>query len=127
MNFLAKSLNFELDSVTEELSPVIAEDDIKTASMEIQKGSARGVQQISHGYQNGKCKIKMLFKAAVGEPKSYDKITIKGVPSFTSEIDMGINGDIATCAITINAVKSILNATPGLHTMATIGVPGYLR
>ncbi len=124
--FLAKSLGFELDKVTEDLTPVIAESDLKTPSMEIQKGDARGVQQISHGYQNGGCKIEMHFKAAVGEPRSYDKITVKGIPSFTSEIDTGINGDIATCAITINAVKSILKATPGLHTMATIGVPGYL-
>ncbi|SNZ01152.1 hypothetical protein [Flagellimonas pacifica] len=125
--FLAKSLGFELDEVTENLTPVIAESNLKTPSMEIQKGDARGVQQISQGYKNGRCKIEMHFKAAVGEPRSYDKITVKGIPSFTSEIDTGINGDIATCAITINAVKSILKAAPGLHTMATIRVPGYLN
>lgn len=125
--FLAKSLGFELDTVTETLNPVIAENNITTSSMTIQKGDARGVQQISHGYENGVCKIEMHFKAAVGEPKSYDKITIEGAPSFTSIIDTGINGDIATCAITINTVKSILKATPGLHTMATIAVPGYLN
>lgn len=125
--FLAESIGLHLDKVTEDLTPVVAENDLKTPSMEIQKGDARGVQQISHGYQNGTCKIEMHFKAAVGEPRSYDRITVKGVPSFTSEIDTGINGDIATCAITINAVKSILRAAPGLHTMATIGVPGYLN
>jgi len=125
--FLAESLGFTLDDVTENLNPVIADSSLKTPAMDIQKGDARGVQQISHGYQNGECKIEMHFKAAVGEPRSYDKITVKGVPSFTSEIDTGINGDIATCAITINAVKSIVKAAPGLHTMATIAVPGYLN
>lgn len=124
--FLAESLGFTLDDVTENLNPVIADSSLKTPAMNIQKGDARGVQQISHGYQNGVCKIEMHFKAAVGEPRSYDKITVKGVPTFTSEIDTGINGDIATCAITINAVKSIVKAAPGLHTMATIAVPGYL-
>ncbi len=125
--FLANSVGFKLDSVTEHLQAVIAEDDISAPSMDIKKGNARGVEQISHGYINGDCKIKMHFKAAIGEPRSFDRVTIKGEPSFVSEIDTGINGDVATCAITINSVKSILKVAPGLHTMATIPVPGYIN
>ncbi len=125
--FLANSIGFKLDNVTEDLQPVIAEDLINVPSMDIKKGDARGVEQISHGYINGDCKIKMHFKAAIGEPRSFDRVTIKGVPSFVSEIDTGVNGDIATCAITINSVKSILKASSGLHTMATIPVPGYIN
>ena len=124
--FLADSLGFELDKVTEELNPVIAENDISNTAMDIKEGDARGVEQISHGYINGESKIKMHFKAAIGEPRSFDRITIKGVPSFISEIETGVNGDIATCAITINSVKSILKASPGLHTMSSVAVPGYL-
>ncbi len=125
--FLAQSIGVKLDEVTEDLKPVIAEENINVTSMNIKKGNARGVEQISHGYVNGTSKIEMHFKAAIGEPRSFDRITIKGVPSFVSEIDTGINGDIATCAITINSVKSVLKATPGLHTMATIPVPGYIN
>ena len=69
----------------------------------------------------------MHFKAAIGEERSFDKITIKGTPSFSSEIDGGLNGDIATCAIAINSIKSVLKAPPGLHTMADISVPGYIN
>jgi 4-hydroxy-tetrahydrodipicolinate reductase len=69
----------------------------------------------------------MHFKAAIGEPRSFDKVTIKGVPNFTSEIDGGINGDIATCAITINCIHSVLKAPAGLQTMATIAVPGFIN
>ena len=125
--FLANSVGFKLDNVTEDLQPVIAENNISVPSMDIKEGDARGVEQISHGYINGDCKIKMHFKAAIGEPRSFDRVTIKGEPSFVSEIGTGINGDIATCAITINSVKSILKASPGLHTMATIPVPGYIN
>lgn len=124
---LAHSIGVKLDEVTEDLQPVIALEFISTESMNIQKGDARGVEQIAYGYQNGICKIKMHFKAAIGEERSYDKITIKGTPSFSSEIDGGINGDIATCAITINSIKSVLRASAGLHTMADICVPGYIN
>ncbi len=124
---LADSLGVKLDRVTEDLQPVISEKNIQTKDIHIKKGDARGVEQIGYGYQNGACKIKMHFKAAIGEPRSFDKITIKGTPSFSSEIDGGINGDIATCAITINCINSILKSPSGLQTMADIGVPGYIN
>lgn len=124
---LANSIDVNLDAVTEDLQPVISAKDITTKDIQIKKGDARGVEQIGYGYQNGKCKVKMHFKAAIGEERSYDKVTIEGTPSFSSEIDGGVNGDIATCAIAINSIKSILKATPGLHTMADIGVPGYIN
>lgn len=125
--FLASCIGLTLDKVTEDLNPVIAEKDISIPGMDIKKGDARGVEQISYGYVNGERKITMHFKAAIGEPRSFDKITVKGTPSFTSEIDGGINGDIATCAITINSVKSVLAAQPGLQTMATVSLPGFIN
>jgi len=124
---LANSIGIQLDKVSEDLHPVISSKDIKTDAITIKAGNARGVEQIAHGYMNGNCKIKMHFKAAIGEERSYDKITIKGTPSFISEIDGGINGDIATCAITINCIKSVIKSPAGLYTMADIGVPGYIN
>jgi outer membrane protein assembly factor BamB len=38
-----------------------------------------------------------------------------------------INGDVATCAITINAVKQIISAAPGLKTMADIPLISYFE
>ena len=123
---VANSLGIKLNKVQENLQPVIASKAIDTGNIQIKKGDARGVEQIGYGYQNEVCKIKMHFKAAIGEERSYDKITIAGTPSFTSEIEGGVNGDIATCAIAINCIKSILKAPSGLLTMTDIAVPGYI-
>ena len=124
---LASSLNLVLDEVTESLNPVIAEKDVASNAISVKKDQARGVEQIAHGYVNGKCKISMHFKAAIGEERSFDKVTIKGTPSFTSEIEGGLNGDITTCAIAINSIQSVLKSSAGLKTMADIGVPGYIN
>ena len=35
-------------------------------------------------------------------------------------IKNGVNGDIATCAITMNAIPIVINAKPGLRTMADV-------
>ncbi|CAM1347133.1 NAD(P)H-dependent amine dehydrogenase family protein [Tenacibaculum crassostreae] len=124
---LANSIGLKLDEVTESLAPVIAENEVASKHIQVKKGDARGVEQIAHGYVNGMCKITLHFKAAIGEPRSYDKISSKGIPNFSSEIEGGINGDIATCAITINCINSILTASSGLRTMADIAVPGYIN
>lgn len=124
---LADAIGLKLDKVTESLAPVIAENDVASEAIKVKKGQARGVEQIGYGYVNGVEKIKMHFKAAIGEKKSFDKVSIKGIPNFSSEIDAGINGDIGTCAITINCINSILKAQPGLQTMSSIAVPGFIN
>ncbi len=126
LHLLAKTLNFDVDNVTETLNPVICESDFN-GSINIKKGYARGVEQIAYGYFNNETLIEMKFRAAVGEPHSYDRIEVEGIPSFVSEIEGGINGDIATCSIAINCIKSIMKASPGLHTMADIAVPGFIH
>jgi len=47
-------------------------------------------------------------------------VRIDGDPPIQSRIAGGVNGDIATCAIALNTVRSILQAPPGLKTMADI-------
>lgn len=126
LHLLAKTLNFDIDNVTETLNPVICKSDLN-GSINIKKGCARGVEQIAYGYLNSEVVIEMQFKAAVGESRSFDRIEVDGIPSFVSEIEGGINGDIATCSIAINSIKSIMKASPGLHTMADIAVPGYIH
>ena len=64
--------------------------------------------------------ITLNFKAAVGEPESYEQVRIDGEPEIKTKISGGVNGDIVTCAITLNTVRSVLAASPGLKTMSNI-------
>ena len=68
--------------------------------------------------------IRLHFRAAVGEAESYDMVAVDGTPSFRSLIPGGINGDVATCAITINSLRAVMRAAPGLRTMLDLPVPG---
>jgi len=122
---IAHHLGWKLDSVTENLGPVIAEKDIEGGYMPITRGLASGVSQIARGFIDKREVITLQFRAAVGEPESFDRIEIKGVPDVVSTIAGGINGDIATCAITINAIRSVLNSKPGLRTMVDMYPIGY--
>ena len=123
IHLIAHALNWELDRVEETLEPVRASKKITSGYTDIDKDNPRGVEQIGRGFIGGDEKITLHFKAAVGEEESYDQIEIEGTPSFSSRISGGINGDIATSAITVNTVAAILKAEPGLRTMLDIPVP----
>ena len=127
VDFIAERLGFKLDKSTESLEPVIAESQIDTGYKPIAKGMTCGVQQVGRGFVGDKEVITLNFKAAVGEPESYDQVHIVGEPEIKSRIVGGVNGDIATCAITLNVVRSILQAGPGLKTMAQIPPIAFFR
>ena len=125
VDFIAARLGWRLDRVTESIEPVIAEQGVTTGYKPIAKGMARGVFQVGRGFVGNDEVITLTFRAAVGEPESYEEIKIEGEPAFSSRIAGGINGDIATCAVTLNAVRSILEVSPGLKTMADLPVPSW--
>lgn len=120
VDFIADRLGWKLDRNIETLEPVIADKDINTGYKPISKGMACGVHQVGRGFIGDKEVITLNFKAAVGEPESYEEVHIDGEPPIQSKISGGVNGDIATCAITLNAVKSVLSSSPGLKTMGDI-------
>ncbi len=120
MQFLAHQLGWTLEKVEDRIEPVIAHRTIQAEAMTIHSGMVAGVRQTGIGWVNGEEKIKLSFQASVGELDSYDEIEIFGTPHIRSRIMNGVHGDIATCAIILNACKSILKATPGLRTMADI-------
>jgi hypothetical protein len=127
VDFIAERLGWKLDKNTESLEPVVAENQIDTGYKPIAKGMACGVQQVGRGFVGDREVITLNFRAAVGEPESYDQVHIDGEPQIKSRIAGGVNGDIATCAIALNAVRSILQAGPGLKTMAQIPPIAYFK
>jgi 4-hydroxy-tetrahydrodipicolinate reductase len=125
VRLIANNLGWKLTKTEDVISPVVAQKEIITEAMTISAGCATGVQQIGRGYVGGEEKITLLFRASVGEPEPRDTIEIKGNPNITSTIDGGLNGDVATCAITINAINQIIRAQPGLRTMVDIPVVSF--
>ena len=120
VQFIADKLGWQLDATEDIISPVVADHAIQTDSISIAAGQASGVRQVGKGWVDGEVKILLEFQAAIGEAVSFDEVQISGTPNVNSRIEGGVNGDIATCAITINTIRPLLQAQPGLHTMGTI-------
>lgn len=124
-DMIAHAMGWELDESTETLEPVLARTVITSGYKPIAQGEPAGVQQVATGIMDGREVLRLMFRAAVDEPKSYDRIRIQGVPNVDVTIDGGVNGDVATCAITVNAIRSIVKTEPGLKTMLDAPVPAW--
>lgn len=125
MQFIAHRMGWKLDHTEDIINPVIAQEDIVTPYLTIPKGHATGVSQIGRAYSGDDLRISLVFQATVGEPASYDEIFIKGEPDIHSRINGGINGDVATSAVIINTIGSLLRSKPGLQTMADLPLVSY--
>jgi 4-hydroxy-tetrahydrodipicolinate reductase len=120
MHMIAAKLGWTLDRTEDNITPIISEKEVKTENLHIQAGMALGVQQLGKAFSGGKEVISLIFRAAIGEPETKDRIIIDGSPAIDSCVKGGVNGDIATCAILVNAIPVTINARPGLRTMSDI-------
>ena len=127
MHMIADRMGWSLTKTEDILTPIIAQHKIQTDQMTIRQGMPAGVQQIGRAFEKNKLRIELVFRASVGEKKPRDVVEIDGVPSFNSEVKGGINGDVAGCAITINAIGQIIHTVPGLHTMADIAPVSFFK
>jgi 4-hydroxy-tetrahydrodipicolinate reductase len=113
---VADGLGFELDDISETIEPVIAAEPVKTEFLEVAPGQVAGVHQIARGTDGGKEKIYMELKMFVGATAPADSIELKGEPNLALTIPGGTHGDVATAAVVVNAIPSILAAQSGLRT-----------
>ncbi len=107
VHMIAAAMGWQLDEARETIKPVVAERRIRTRHVRVEPGQAAGVEQVGRGMVKGREAIRLMFRAAVGEAESYDTIKIAGEPSIESTIRGGVNGDIATCAVTLNAAMAL--------------------
>lgn len=122
--FLAEATGLEPADWSESIEPVIAEREVRCDIGEISRGGIAGVRQVASGLDaSGRERVRLEFVAAIGQVNPHDRVRIKGDPPLDLTIAGGVHGDVATVAITINAMEPLIAAAPGLHSMRTIGLP----
>jgi 2,4-diaminopentanoate dehydrogenase len=123
IHMIASAMGWKLDKTEDVISPIIATRQVRTDAMVVKAGDVLGVQQLGRGLVAGREAISLVFRAAIGEPDTRDRIVIDGTPNIDTCIKGGVNGDVATCAILVNSIPAIMQARPGLRTMLDITLP----
>lgn len=121
MHMVFDTLGKKLAEYKDSVEPVVAERPVKTDFFGVQPGQVRGLKQVARGYTEEGEFMSLTFLAALDAGDDGDTILITGQPNLEVKLK-GTNGDIATVAITVNAIRRVTEAPPGLVTMRDLPV-----
>jgi 4-hydroxy-tetrahydrodipicolinate reductase len=125
ISMIADALGWQLDRITDEVKPRMAEATVASEFLAVDPGYVSGIIQDGVGYRHGTPVISMHMEAYLGASESYDEVRVQGVPNLTLRIPGGVPGDIATASIVVNSIPRVLSSRPGLQTMKDLPVPSY--
>ena len=122
LRMIGNGLGVEFDSIAEEtIDPVIADRDVVTEHVTVQRGQVAGVHQTIQG--EGRIRVRLELMMYVGaESVSQDKVIVRGKPDVEMTIRDGLHGDRATAAMVVNCIPRIVVARHGVLTMDDIPV-----
>ena len=127
VSMIADALSFRLDRIGDELRPKIADATVSSEFLTVRPGQVCGIVQDGKGWAKGKAVISLHMEAYLGAPETYDEVRLVGKPPLRFRAIGGIHGDVATAAIVVNSIPKLLAAPPGLHTMRSLPLPGFVR
>jgi hypothetical protein len=99
-----------------EVEPVVASDLVETDYYRVPPGRVIGLKQVGRAFAAEGEFMTLTFVAVLGAEGEQDTISIAGKPSLEVTLK-GTNGDLATVAIVVNAIRRVRQAAPGLVTM----------
>ncbi|MEJ2209066.1 MAG: dihydrodipicolinate reductase [Anaerolineae bacterium] len=121
MAMLFDTLGHKLVDYRSTVEPVVAEKVVETEYFRVEPGQVRGLKQVARGYDEAGEFVTLTFMAALDSDEDGDTIKITGKPSLKVKLQ-GTNGDLATVAIAVNAVRRVREAAPGLVTMRDLPI-----
>ncbi len=103
------------------VEPVVAERVVRTDYFDVPPGRVIGLRQVARAYTDEGEFMTLTFVAALDAEGEQDTIRISGTPSLEVTLK-GTNGDLATVAIVVNAIRRVCEAAPGLMTMRDLPI-----
>ena len=130
VHMIAAALGWELDRIEETREPIISSVRRETPLVTVEPGQVAGCHHRAVAYRQGEAVITLNHPQQIHPQlegvETGDSITIEGSPDITLAGSPEIPGGEGTCALVVNMIPRVLNAAPGLHTMADLPVPAAL-
>jgi 4-hydroxy-tetrahydrodipicolinate reductase len=127
IGLVGKGCGWQLDRITQTVEPVIAERDVTTPFLTVEKGQVAGIKNLGQGHQGNTLRVALDLRMYVGAPEPVDEVRIHGEPAMHLRAIGGTPGDQATAAMLVNMVPRVVGAQPGLKTMLDLPVPGIVN
>jgi len=127
IHMIAGAIGWQIERIEEQREPIVAGVRRQTAQVTVEPGQVAGCLHRAVAYRAGEPLITLIHPQQVrpeleGEATG-DSIEIDGTPPVRLAGSPEIAGGAATVALAVNMIPQVLNAPPGLHSMADLPVP----
>jgi hypothetical protein len=127
LHMIATALGWQDIKVEETRQAIVSQVRRETPFVTVEPGQVAGCRHTAIAYRNGEAVITLIHPQQVHPHlegvETGDNIEIKGTPDVHLAGSPEIPGGQATAALAVNMIPRLLNAPPGLHTMADLPVP----
>lgn len=124
---IAKALNWNITKIEQERKPIISNVYRETPVVKVEPGMVAGCNHSAKAYVGDEVVIEMQHPQQIHPHlegvETGDYIEIYGDPNIKLAIKPEIPGGKATIAIATNMIPIVINAEPGLKSMADLPVP----
>jgi 4-hydroxy-tetrahydrodipicolinate reductase len=130
VHMIARAVGWAVDHVTETREPIVSKVRRDTAFVKVAPGQVAGCLHTAKAYREDKPVITLIHPQQI-HPElenvgTGDTIEIFGTPHIRWAGRPEIPGGTGTVALAVNMIPQVLNASPGLHTMADLPVPAAM-
>lgn len=130
ISMIAKALAWTIDRIEQHRAPIIAHVRRETPFVQIAPGHTAGCRHTAVAYRNGQPVITLIHPQQVHphleNVATGDSIDIDGEPQVHFASSPEIPGGIGTVALAVNMIPQVMNAAPGLTSMAELPVPAAI-
>jgi 4-hydroxy-tetrahydrodipicolinate reductase len=130
IHMIARAVGWEVTRVTETREPIIARTARQTRFVHVAPGDVAGCLHKAVAHRNDQAVITLIHPQQVQPERegieTGDTIEIHGEPHVRLAGSPEIPGGTATIALAVNMIPHVLNASPGMHTMADLPVPAAM-
>jgi 4-hydroxy-tetrahydrodipicolinate reductase len=130
VGMIARALGWDIERIEESREPIISTVRRETPFATIEPGHAAGCLHTAVAYHDGRPVITLDHPQQVHPHlegvDTGDAIEISGTPDVCLAGSPEIPGGVGTVALAVNMIPRILDAAPGLHTMADLPVPAAM-
>jgi len=130
MHMIAGALGWKIARIAESREPIVSRVARETPFVKVVPGQVAGCLHKAFAYRDGKPAITLIHPQQIHPQlegvETGDTIEIRGIPNIRLAGSPEIPGGTATIALAVNMIPHVLNARPGLHTMAELPVPAAM-
>jgi len=130
IRMVAGALGWTIERIEESREPIVSRVRRETPFVTVEPGHTAGCLHRAVAYQQGRPVITLIHPQQIHPHlegvETGDSIEIAGNPNVRLAGSPEIPGGLGTIALAVNMIPRVLNAPPGLHTMADLPVPAAM-